>query len=357
MKLLDIPFIRLHNQRLDVSDFKNTVDVVSWLGAVQAQDYTGAKWAVGLRCNGLKDSDVDAAFRKGEILRTHIMRPTWHFVTPKDIRWLLKLTAPRVQQVCAYYYRKAGISAETLEKSILVISQALKGNVFLTRDELKLILEEENISTKTTAVGSRLGFLLMNAELEGVICSGGRKGNHFTYALLEERVPQVKEITEEGALVELIRRYYTSHGPATIKDCVWWSGLTVADVMKGISLVSPSLRSAEVEGVEYWFRETNYLQEKKRSALFLSNYDEYIGGYTNHDVVFNRSYSSLLGTLYPHAIVVDGQVVGGWKREFKKGKMVITTQYFREVTALEISSIHDASDKFSDFLGIPVEIQ
>ena len=224
MAAFDIAKQRLGNQGLIQSAFDNPVDVVSWLGAVQSQDYFGAKWALGLRIPNAIDDSIEKAFQNGSFLRTHLMRPTWHFVTPADIRWLLKLTAPRVHATNAFMYRKTELDQKVFKRSNAVIEKALQGSKQLTRDELRDVFTKAGIKTEGE---QRMAYLLMQAELDGVICSGPRKGKQFTYMLLEERVPLVRELTREEALIELTKRYFTSRGPASVQDYAKWSGLTI----------------------------------------------------------------------------------------------------------------------------------
>src|SRR5262245_46773541 len=203
MTVLEIVRRRLFNHSLSITRFEKPEDVVKWLGAVQAQDYSGAKWALGLRATGLKDVAIERAFNAGKILRTHLMRPTWHFVTPADIRWLLALTAPRVNAVSASYYRKFELDDNIFFRSNDALAKALQGNNQLTREVLRFVLQQAGIIAK----GIRFAYLLMRAELDGVICSGARRGKQFTYALLEERAPGVKRPKRDEALAELTRRY------------------------------------------------------------------------------------------------------------------------------------------------------
>lgn len=174
--------MRLHNQHLARAKLASPNAVVAWMGAVQSQDYVGAKWAVGQRMQGATDATLDRAFADGTILRTHIMRPTWHFVAPADIRWLLALTAPRVNATNAYYYRKFGLDDAILARSNAVLTSTLRGGAQRTRTELASVLQEAGIATDDL----RLGLIIMHAELDAVICSGARRGKQFTYALLDE---------------------------------------------------------------------------------------------------------------------------------------------------------------------------
>jgi hypothetical protein len=228
----DIAQWRLHAQHLTGTPLKTAADVVGWLGAVQSQDYAGAKWAVAQRTNGLTDADLDQAFADGSILRTHVLRPTWHFVTPADIRWLLAVTKPRVHALNAYMYRQCELDETLLRRSSDVLANALVGGRQLTRTELGASLAQAGI----VAEGIRLGYIIHYAELEAVICSGARRGKQFTYALLEERAPQAKRLDPDAALAELAKRYFTSHGPATLKDLTWWSSLTLAEARMAVEL-------------------------------------------------------------------------------------------------------------------------
>ena len=238
---------RLRNQRVAGSTFRTSADVVSWLGAVQAQDYPAARWAVGQRAKALSDASVQQAVDDGTILRTHVLRPTWHFVTPADIRWMLNLTAPRVKAACAFYHRQAGLDGRIFAKSQAIIARALEGGLQLTKQELRSILERAGIKGNSVAIGH----VLLQAELDAVVCSGARRGKQFTYALLEERAPRARVLARDEALAELTRRYFQSHGPAMINDFVWWSGLTVRDAKAGIAMVTPALVRTSLEDREY----------------------------------------------------------------------------------------------------------
>ncbi len=213
----DIAHARLANQRLTGSEFTTAAEVVAWLVAVQAQEYTGAKAALGWRAGGLDDTAVERAFAAGEILRTHVLRPTWHFVTPADIRWLLKLTGPRVHQVNGGMYRRLELDEATLRRCAGVITGALQGGRALTRDQLRDALAAAGIATSggPDRNGQRLAYIVMWAELEGLIASGPRLGKQFSYMLLDERAPAGGAFDRDAALAELARRYVRSHGPAT----------------------------------------------------------------------------------------------------------------------------------------------
>src|SRR5262245_23897387 len=216
----DIVRQRLLNQHLARPRFSKPEELVAWLGAVQAQDFAGAKWSLGMRLKGVSDADIERDFSNGKILRTHLLRPTWHFVAREDVRWLLALTAPHVRARNAPRYRALSLDAATLRKSTGVLVRALEGR-HLTRDELRAALERSGIGTDE----QRMAYMLMDAELSGAICSGPRRGKQFTYALLDERAPGAPSFDREASLAELAHRYFRSRGPATVQDLAKWSGL------------------------------------------------------------------------------------------------------------------------------------
>ncbi|MCU0495542.1 MAG: winged helix DNA-binding domain-containing protein, partial [Chloroflexaceae bacterium] len=235
---------RLHNHQLSQPQVQPPEEVVAWLGAVQAQEYAHARWGLGLRLPGATDAAIEQALTDGRILRTHVMRPTWHFVTPADIRWLLALTAPRVHKVNAHMYRKCELDKALFARSNAAIVKALESGQHLTRAELGVALGQVGMQ----AEGTRLSLIVMAAELEGLVCSGARRGKQFTYALLDDHAPKTRHLTREEGLAELTRRYFSSHGPATIQDFSWWSGLTQADVKVGLELAKSHLVHETIGG-------------------------------------------------------------------------------------------------------------
>ncbi|MEP6989080.1 MAG: winged helix DNA-binding domain-containing protein, partial [Chloroflexota bacterium] len=249
MNLTHIAFKRLDNQQFKGTHFDTPADLVGWMGAVQAQDYGAAKWALGLRMPASNDALMEQAFNEGRILRTHVMRPTWHFVTPADIRWMLELTAPRVNTLAAYYYRQVELDEVVFQKAKKVLIKALEGGHQLIREELVSALVQSGIVNNDL----RMTHIMMWSELDGLICSGARRGKQHTYALLDERAPQAKSLPREEALVELARRYFISHGPATIQDFVWWSGLLMVDAKAGVDALKSELSCEVINGQTYWF--------------------------------------------------------------------------------------------------------
>jgi hypothetical protein len=343
---------RLRRQLLLGSTTRSAAAIVSWLGAVQSQDYAGAVWAVGQRGPGLTMADVDRAFDAGEILRTHVMRPTWHFVAPADIRWMLMLTAPRVHAIGAPYLRRMGLTPAMLSRSHRVFEKALRGGRTLTRSELSTALQTAGIE----ATGSRLALVVMNAELEAVICSGPRQGKQFTYALLDERTPAVRPRSRDAALAALAARYFTSHGPATAKDFAWWSGLTLKDVKAGIEGVSPALQAVVAGGLTYYaHRDETFDHRPARSTFLLPNYDEFLIAYKDRSLSLQPGRRTR-NPIFAHQVVVDGYVTGSWNRLIGAREATIAVRPYARYSTAGMAQLRKAADAYGHFLGKTVRL-
>jgi hypothetical protein len=352
---LDIPRYRLHNQFLSQTNCTAPEQVVAALGAVQSQDYAGAKWALAQR---LKDAPTDAtiekAFHEGKILRTHVMRPTWHFVTPADIHWMLDLTAPRVKIAMKHMDGQLGFDQALIKKSNRTLQKALQGNQQLTRTELSPILKKAGIPVD----GYKMGQLLGHAELDQVVCSGGRKGKQFTYALLEERAPQTKSLEREAALIELTRRYFKSHGPSTLQDFVWWSGLTITEARKGMEAVKSEFEQETVADQVYWLPASPLTKSSSPSVYLLPNYDEYTVGYRDRSAIFDQSHidklSAFRESILTQVMVINGQVSGTWKRTLKKNEVMMEFAPFTALPKEQNQAVIAAAERYGSFLQLPV---
>lgn len=322
------------------------------LGAVQAQDYAGAQWALGLRLSNVNETQIEQAFTEGRLLRTHVLRPTWHFVTPADIRWLLALTATRVHAANAAYYRKSELDGAIFTRSQKALTKALRDGKQLTRDELRAALHDAGINTEGDF---RMNYLMMNAELNGIVCSGARRGKQFTYALLEERVPPTKAWERAEALAELVRRYFATRGPATLQDFAWWSGLTMADAKQGVAQIASELAHEVIEGKTYWFAPATPPPAPLTTpvAHLLPNYDEYFIGFKDRRAMMQtlQAYPpvELQQSLGTHIVVIDGQVVGGWKRTQKRSEVVIELNLLTSQTPAEKRALIDAVNQYALF--------
>ncbi len=351
----DIARQRLAGLGLASATSADAAAVVGRLAAVQAQDYAGAKWALGLRTAGATDATVERALATGAILRTHLLRPTWHFVLPADIRWLLALTAPQVNAAMAYNFRRLELDDAVVSRSNAALAQALRGDRQLTRAELVPVLAQAGIATNDL----RFTHLIMRAELDGVLCSGPRRGKQFTYALLEERVPPTRPLAHDEALAELTRRYFTSRGPATVKDYRWWSGLSTADARAGLDSVRQELEREVVEDAEYWFAARQATtREDGPAACLLPNYDEYVVGYADRSAVFDAQFRPALGprdsVLFNNIVVAEGRVIGTWKRAIKRDAVAVTISPFTSLEPATARAVAAATARYGAFLGLPV---
>ena len=339
---------RLHRQGISTDRFRTPAAVVRALGAVQAQEFGPAKWALGLRLHGrVDDADVANAFDAGRILRTHVMRPTWHFVDPADIRWMQMLTAPRVQRIAAVYNRHLELDARTLTRGTAIVERALCGNRYLTRVELGVVLAERGIPVK----GQRLAHLMMHAELEAVVCSGPRRGKQSTYALIAERAPQARMMKRDEALAQLTRRFFTSHAPATVKDFVWWSGLTSADAKRGLEI--NRARSVVIDALTYWtVGRRPRASSRSTEVHLLPIYDEYLVAYRDRVAVAHVApfpEAGLRGAvIFQHAIVIDGQVAGTWRVDAKSGGVQLYRM--RTLSSRERAGLSRALERYRTFI-------
>ncbi len=368
MTLQDIIAARLTNEQLNSTKFETAAELVSWFGAVQSQDFQGAKWALGQRL-GLTENQIDQEFNEGKILRTHIMRPTWHFVNPADIVWMQKLTSPRVNQIMSYYNRKLGLDKTFFDKSNKIIAKALSGNKFLTRTELAKKLEEGGISIN----GQKLAHTVSRAELDAVICSGPRigkpastrggsstRGGQFTYALVSERTAKSEQLNPTDPLAELTRRFFQSHGPATVRDFVWWSGLTTTDARRGIE--ANKLPSEVVNGKTYWFEAgSNHTKYLIPDTLYLlPNYDEYTIAYKDRDAFLPKEavkyFMNQGNASFWNSIVYNGEIIGMWKKTSKPMSIEIKTQILNKLPAQVNKKIKEEAEKLGKFFNVNAEI-
>jgi len=356
---------RLRNQHLAASTSQSPADVVAHLCAVQAQDFIGAKWALGVRLRGVDDAAVEAAFDAGEILRTHVLRPTWHFVTPADIRWMLTLTAPRVHAVSAYYYRQHGLDPKTLSRAHRAIASELAGKRWRTRTELAAALRKRGVE----ASGPRLGLLTIHAELEQVMCSGPVRGRQSTYGLVDDRAPLAGACTPRDPAAHLASRYFASHGPATLRDFVWWSGLTVAQARRGIEAATPALESRVVDGHTYWAGSWTGAVARARAAsaartaatFLLPNYDEYLIAYKDRQLLRPAGgadgHMSLQGPdTFAHPLIVDGAMVGVWRRRVSAAATRIEVVPYLPLSVAQGRAVDAAVKRFTAFIGAGVTV-
>jgi Winged helix DNA-binding domain len=359
MKPLDLSRRRMANSRLTGESFETPEEVVGWHLAMQAQEYGPAAWSVGQRSTGLVHADVEEAVVTGSIVRTHVLRPTWHFVARDDIRWLLAISGPRVQQGNAGRYRDLGLDERTRTRAEAAIVSALQGGVRLTRNEIGGVLDDAGIDRE----GQRLPYILMHCELEAVIGSGGLSGKQQTYALLDERVPKGRRVDRDDALVELARRYLGSHGPATVKDMNWWSGFTMADIRKALEMLGDEVRSETIDGVVFWsITGDEAPPPPARGAHLLQTYDELVVGYTESrfhaQPGAEKARAAWGDRTYPSGLfLLNGRVGGHWRRTFERDAIAVEVNFYEEPKRGHRSAVEAAVADLGRFFGLEVALE
>jgi len=351
---------RLRNQHLVSSSLTSAPDVVRALAAVQSQDYGNAKWAIARRVHGrLVDADIERVIASGAILRTHVLRPTWHFVAREDARWMLELTAPRVNTAMNYHNRVLELDRSVFRRSNAALERALRDGEQLTRPELARVLRGARVDVST---GQRVGHLLMQAELDRVIISGARRGKQFTYALFDECVPSTPPRDRDEALADLALRYFRTRGPATLQDFGWWSGLTVADARRAVDINVRAIQRDISADRELWIAAdaTRASARATRVAHLLPNYDELFVGFRDRLAFAERlresSPNARVDALLGHMLFIDGQIVGGWRRTVAKG-VHVEVRLPRPITPIEQTLVTREIERFGAFLGVPATVR
>ncbi|HVE75614.1 MAG TPA: winged helix DNA-binding domain-containing protein [Actinomycetota bacterium] len=330
---------------------------MSWHVAMQSQDYGPAKWSIGQRSTGLNSKDLDDAVSTGSILRTHVLRPTWHFVTREDIRWLLALTGPRVRQSTAPRTNELGLDSSTLARGESVITSALSGGNHLTRSEISSLLEKSRLDKS----GQRLPYLLMHLEIEAVICSGILRGKQQTYALLDERASELAPFDHDHALAELVRRYLTSHGPATVQDLRWWSSLKVSEIRKGLEALGSDAHEETIHGKTLWAVESNGEGPSASGAHLLQSYDEFIVGYSEsrflgdaREQAIRQAWSGR--TLPASLVLINGTVAGHWRRATRNNAVTANVQLYEPARRSTLEALQIETERLSNFIAAPVKM-
>lgn len=357
MEKLDIARLRLQAQQISTHSLTSPGDVVSWLGAMQAQDYPGAKWAIALRLPNTTEAEVEQAIAHGSIVRTWPMRHTLHFVAPADIRWMLDLLAPRVIAAAAGRRRNLHLDDEVLEQSRRLIVDALQGGKCLTRSELYAILDAGNIATAAQRGIHIFSYFCLNK----LLCFGPRSEKQPTFVLLDEWIPPAAPLERDQALTELAVRYFSSHGPAQVVDFVWWSGLKVSDARQAIELTGTRLSRLTVEGQDYWMDPKLTTPPRASSnAYLLPGFDEFMLGYRDRTaalpIIHNQSINPGANGMFAGTIVIDGQVEGTWRRTIKSGAISISLSPFKPLTKSQLSAISTAVESYGAFMYMPVNL-
>ena len=343
---------RLHNQQIAQPAFMHPRDVVAWLGAVQAQDYLGALWAVGLRTPGATERAIEQALVERTIVRTWPMRGTIHFVAAADARWMLELLAPRVVQRARNRRAQLGLDETIIAASAEIVAGALQGGQQLPRNTLYQRLEQANIAT----TASRGLHILGRLAHDRLICFGPRADKQPTFVLLDEWLPNTKSLPHDEALATLTLRYFTGHGPATVQDFMWWSGLTAAEAKAGLAAVMEQLERAAINGRDYYFTQQQpTTDDMPPNAFLLPPFDEFLVGYRDRSAVLDPHYNGRVvpggNGIFNPIIVIGGRVVGTWKRAFKQERVILTFTPFLDFSEAEAGTIAAAAQRYADFVG------
>ena len=338
---------RLRTQRLTGPGFATPADLVRWLGAVQAQDYAGALWALGLRTTGATEASVEQALTDCTIVRTWPLRGTLHFVAAADVRWMLTHFAPRTLKRAALRFRQLELDERTFARSARLFVKALEGGRQLTRPTMYALLERAGIET----AGNRGLHILWRCAHDGLICFGAREARQQTFALLEEWVPRAKMLNRDEALAELAHRYFTSHGPATLEDFIWWSGLSAADARTGVELSGRARRSASTmrSGSAPPLTKT-----KSPHVVLLPPYDEYTVAYRDRSAALDPAHAAeARNGIFRPTIVVDGRIAGTWTRRLERDAVTIALKPFTALTGAPARRVAAAAARYGRFLGRP----
>jgi hypothetical protein len=353
---MNIPALRLHNQQIAQTRFQQPEQVVAWLGGMQGQDYPGAKWSIGLRLPDATDADVVRAIDAGKIIRTWPMRGTLHFVAAQDVRWMLMLTSPKNITGSASRRRNLELDDKTLACCREVFTKTLQGGKQKSREEMYAALAQANISTD----GQRGYHILWSCALHGLICLAATGDKEQNFALLEEWVAPTQEKTREEALAELASRYFTSRGPVTLQDFIWWSGLSAAEARLGLDAIKSQLVQETVGKLAYWMRQDSTRPKQETSVFALPGFDEYLLGYKDRSAVLDPAHAEQVcpggNGMFASTIVVDGRVAGTWKRVIKKTCIEITATPFTSLSKGDKIRFAEAAQRYSEYHKMPVKM-
>ena len=350
-----IPAIRTLSQQLVNPLFTTPRELVSWMGAVQAQDYNMSKWAIGARLAASTISDVENALKKGEILRTHVMRPTWHLVAAEDIRWMLELCRERLKASCASRDKYLEIDEKLFCKANSLIVKMLEGNNHLTRQEIATGLVKAGIAVDV----SRMMHFMLRAEVEGIVCSGIDKGKKQTYSLIDERVAPTKKLQRDEALALLATKYFKSHSPASIQDFTWWSGLSSADSKLSINLIKHDLYEEPFgELTLYVHKSYNIGTRLSDYACLLPAFDEYLISYKDRTAVIDIKHQPKAFTkngIFSPIVMFNGKIIGTWNKQVRKETISVEILPFEDKLKINKDFLKKAENKYLLFHSLPTK--
>jgi hypothetical protein len=349
-RVFDIAAQRMRRQRIEGAGFASPEEVVTAQLAVQAQDYLGGLWALGLRMRKASEALVEQALAERRIVRSWPLRGTLHFVAAEDVRWLLDIAAPRVlQRHRRRLLDEFDIDDKDCTQARKVCERVLAGGRALTRDALYAAFDAARIVTE----GQRGLHLTWSLAQQGVLCLGAREGKQHTFVLLDEWLPPMRRLARDDALAELARRYFTSRGPATVQDFCWWSGLSAADAAAAFALVRSEFECERIEAREFWFAPLATSKRAPPSSRIhlLPAYDEYTVAYNDRSAVLDAAHAKRSGNgIFKPAVLIDGRIAGTWKRELGKNSVALTAQPFGSWDAEQRAAFEQAAARYAAFL-------
>jgi len=354
---IDITHHRLASQQIAPVARNGPGEVVASLGAMQAQDYLGALWAIGLRLPKATETDIAQAIADRTVVRTWPMRGTLHFVAAADVHWMLKFLTPRIIAGAARRRQQLELDDAIFARCEKVFVRVLQGGNQVARDELLGSLQRARIS-----VTAQRGYhILWRLAQEGLICFGAHQGRQPTFALLDEWAPKIRNWERAEALAELARRYFTSHGPATVHDFVWWSGLKISEARAAIEMAPAYLTSETIDGKVYWMSPNRpALRPASPSVHLLPGFDEYMLGYQDRSAALDPQHAQKIvpggNGMFMPTLVINGRVAGTWKRVVKKKMVAITAAPFAPLKKAELRALAPAAERYGQFLNLPVEL-
>lgn len=352
----DIIYLRMAALRLhETTRSSSVLETLRWIGALQAQDYESGLWAIGVRTQSATREDVMDAIARREILRTWSMRGTWHFVPAEDAAWMHRLMASRLMTALGNYATGYGFDEKILSRARKVIIKALTGGKALTRPALVSRISEAGIANREQGGN----YLLRHFGNEGMLCNGVSEGKEQTFVLLDEWVPKPRVIEDEEALALIALRFFSSHGPATISDFTWWTGLNQAHAKCGIQANGQQLTRVTCDGTDYFFS-PKVEPLKPEDITLLPAFDEHLLGYRDRVHVLEPDHAKLIcpggNGVFKPTIVSKGSVIGVWKRTETPRKAQVELLPFAKLPARLKKPLDQAAKRYAHYLGKPVAL-
>ncbi len=338
---------RIATMGLGGNKFSTIQTLLKKIGAIQSQDLLAGKWALGLRLQNSTLEKIEKDLQIENIIRTHVLRPTWHFVLAEDIRWMLDLTAPKIRKVMAIPFRNKEVTDELCMKTRSALQELLETQEEISHGEIQTQLAEQY---DIKANGIKLQLLLMDAELDQLICNGSDMANQQTYTLFDKKVPVGTSLSRQEAIEKLVLIFFSGHGPATIQDCSRWTGLTISEIKNGLKDIQERAVAELQEKEGFWFCNDLIEDNFEPGNYLLPRYDEYFNGYKNKEILLPNYENKKAKELSYNPILEQGQIIGKWTRKITKNNVQVSYEYFKAVEAEITESIVIKAVDYAKFL-------